>query len=285
MKNIVLIPNPVKDVGLRVTEKIVKKLISLGVQPVSWAVPGLEKIDGLRIVTEEPDSADAVVVIGGDGSVIDASGLAIRLNAPLLGVNLGRVGYLTECEPDNLSQLERLAGGDYEIANRLLLHTELIDACGNVTSSERLAVNDVVISQDGYFGIANFTVENSRSECVKYRGNGVIVATPIGSTAYSLSAGGPIISHGLDSITVTPVCPHSFFNRSIIFEPGEVITICNTGDLALNISIDGRSFATLNTDERCRIYQSSHKLKMITFTTNNMFTALFDKIRALENNV
>lgn len=284
MKKYILVPNPQRDIGLAVTKRIAEKLISLGSTVFAERLCELEGT-GIVLFDNPPEDADMVIVIGGDGSVIDASRLAIFLDVPLLGVNLGKVGYLTEAEPDNLGLYDRLDAGDFTVENKLLLVTEHVSSDGKIDVCERLAVNDVVISQDGYFGIASFTVENSRAECVNYRGNGIIVATPVGSTAYSLSAGGPIIAHNLDSITVTPVCPHSFFNRSIVYEPSEIIKILNTGEMSLNISIDGRNFRALDKGEMCRVYSSGHKLKMITFRTNNMFSALFDKIKGIENSL
>ena len=284
MKKYILVPNPQKDVGLAVTKKIAEKLNSLGCAVYAERLCELEGC-GVILYDTPPTDAEMIIVIGGDGSVIDASKLAISLDIPLLGVNLGKVGYLTEAEPDNFALYDRLAAGDFTVENKLLLVTEHISSAGKTSYSSRLAVNDVVISQDGYFGIAEFRVENSRAECVSYRGNGIIVATPVGSTAYSLSAGGPIIAHNLDSITVTPVCPHSFFNRSIVYEPSEVIKIINTGALSLNISVDGRNFMALESGDVCRVYASRHKLKMITFKTNNMFSALFDKIKGNEDSV
>ena len=284
MKKIIVIANPSKDHGLGVTARVIEKLCEIGASVYIKDKCVWGNLVGVCSCSEFPDDADMIIVIGGDGSVIDASILAIKMNIPLLGVNLGKVGYLTEAEPDNLKLLDRLVSGDYTVEEKLLLTTEHHKADGSVATSERLAVNDVVISQDGYCGIASFVVENSRSECVRYRGNGIIVATPVGSTAYSLSAGGPIIAHNLDSITVTPVCPHGFFNRSIVYEPSEIIAVQNTGVSSLNISIDGRIFGMLSVGETCRIYASKHKLKMVTFTTNNMFTALFDKIKLFESN-
>lgn len=283
MKNYILVPNPQRDIGLAVTKRIAQKLNSLGCTVYAERLCELEGC-GIIMYDTPPKDAEMIIVIGGDGSVIDASRLAITLDIPLLGVNLGKVGYLTEAEPDNFDLYERLASGDFTVENKLLLVTEHISK-GESLVCNRLAVNDVVVSQDGYFGIASFRVENSRGECVSYRGNGIIIATPVGSTAYSLSAGGPIIAHNLDSITVTPVCPHSFFNRSIVYEPSEVIKIENTGELSLNISVDGRNFMALNEGEMCRIYSSAHKLKMITFKTNNMFSALFDKIKGNEDSI
>ena len=285
MKNVIVIPNPHKDENFTVTGKVIDKLSKLGFSVYVDEFYAIAPRGGVITYRELPKDADLIIVIGGDGSVIDASKAALTLNIPLLGVNLGKIGYLSEVEPDNLSLLDELSKGRYEVESKMLLVAEFISSSGKTSVCERFAVNDVVISQDGYFGIADFSVENSRGERVNYRGNGIIVATPVGSTAYSLSAGGPIIAHNLDSITVTPVCPHSFFNRSIVYEPDERITILNKGALSLNVSVDGRNFETLATGDMCRIYASEHRFKMITFSESNMFSTLFGKIRVLEDNV
>ena len=285
MKNVIVIPNPHKDEDFVVTNKVIDKLVELELLVYVDETCGILSRDGVITYAEPPKNADLIVVIGGDGSVIDASRYAVMLDIPLLGVNLGKIGYLSEVEPDNLSLLDELSKGNYEVESKMLLAAEYISAKGKTVVSERYAVNDVVISQDGYFGIADFSVENSRHERVNYRGNGIVVATPVGSTAYSLSAGGPIIAHNLDSITVTPVCSHSFFNRSIVYEPDEVISIVNKGKLSLNISIDGRNFEALSEGDVCRIYSCEHRFKMITFSESNMFSTLFTKIRVFEDKV
>ena len=285
MRKVILTPNVGKDRDLSVTRKLIAKLISLGISVYLPADCIVEASPNVTYYDIPPSDAECVMVIGGDGSVIDASRIAISLDIPILGINVGKLGYLSEVEPYNFDILDNLLTGNYTVENRMLLVTEYTDSSGKVEISERLAVNDVVISQDGYFGIAYFKVTSGRGETVNYRGNGVVIATPVGSTAYSLSAGGPIISHSLESIIVTPVCPHSFFNRSIVFGPGERIDVANTGDMDLYITIDGRSFAILKGGEMCRVYASEHKLKMITFSENNMISTLFSKIRTLDHKV
>jgi NAD+ kinase len=237
---------------------------------------------GADLYIEPPTDAELIVVVGGDGSIIDASRLAISMNIPMLGINLGRVGYLSEVEPDALDVLERLAAGDYNIEQKMLLTVDKYSPNGSHESSARDAVNDVVISHDVYFGIAEFKLENSYGDRMIYRADGLILSTPAGSTAYSLSAGGPVIAHNLDSITVTPVCPHTFFNRSIVYGKDECIKISNSGDQVLNISVDGRFFAGLDTGEWCVVKRSSKKLRMVTFSENNMFAALLKKIKAID---
>ena len=280
MNKIIIIPNLNKDKELEVTRRAVKKLISLGFEVyVSSKYDSLEKIGATVYGEEPPAKAKLILVVGGDGSIIDASLLAIKLNIPLLVINLGKVGYLSEVEPDNLDVLERLVGDDYSIEKKMLLKVEKYSPEGEVKASAREAVNDVVISHDVYFGIADFKLENAYGDRITYRADGLILSTPAGSTAYSLSAGGPVVSHNLDSITVIPVCPHSFFNRAIIYDKNECIKISNSGDAVLNISVDGRFFDNLTKGEWCVVQKSKTCLKMITFSQNNMFSVLFKKIK------
>ena len=282
LKRIILIPNATKDKQLTLTGVIAEKLLSMGFECFfERRYEGM--IDGVSFYDELP-RADLVVVVGGDGSVIDASCIAVKYDIPLLGINLGKVGYLTEVEPDSLALLDRLASGDYRTDEKMMLAVEKLCADGSSRLSERFGVNDVVISHDDYFGIADFTLENCHGDRVKYRADGIVISTPAGSTAYSLSAGGPIVSHDLDSITVTPVCPHSFFNRSVVFAPDERLKISNAGENPLNISVDGRYFATLDIGEKCLIYRSEHKFKVLTFAESNMFTTLFNKIKIISDN-
>jgi hypothetical protein len=174
---------------------------------------------------------------------------------------------------------------EFFISEKMLLSVIKTDKNGDKCYSNRLALNDVIVTHDSYLGIADFKIENSRGDSVIYRADGVIISTPSGSTAYSLSAGGPIISHTLDSIMVTPVCPHSFFNRAIIYGPEERIRITNLSDVSLNISVDGRLFSSMANGESCEIVRSNRKIKMLTFGGSNLFATLSKKIKLLHDSV
>lgn len=280
MKNIVVLPNPKKDEGLELTQRLVAKLSKLGFNV--YIDKAMAAVNGATPYTAFPDATELIVVVGGDGSVIDASRYAIERNIPIIGVNLGKVGYLTEVDPDNIDVFEKLLNGDYEIENKMLL-TVQVSSAQQTVSCEHLAVNDVVISHNNFFGICEFLLENKNGDGVKYRADGIIISTPEGSTAYSLSAGGPVVSHDVDAIVVTPVCPHSFFNRSIVFKSDEYISVTNLGEDDLNICADGRLFKNLGKGERCSVFASDKKMKMLTFTKNSMFSTLFKKMRILED--
>jgi NAD+ kinase len=275
-------PNPTKDEGFAVTKNLIVKLISFGMEVYienKYTKDLSITVNGFEIF---PECAELIIVVGGDGSMLDASVTAIEKNIPLLGVNLGKVGYLSEVEPDNLDILSGLAFGNYSIEDKMLLTVTHIGE-GKQTKASRLAVNDVIISHDTFLGIADFILENSVGDCVKYRADGMILSTPAGSTAYSLSAGGPIVSHDINSIVATPICPHSFFDRSIIFKATEHIKLKNTSNTVLNISIDGRYFTNICCGEECVIKMDEKKLKVLTFSENNMFSTLFKKMRILED--
>ena len=215
MKHIVIIPNPKRDKGLSVTKNISEVLLSFGASVYVDKKHECDLSASVERYESFPPSAELIIVVGGDGSVLDASVVALAYDIPLLGVNLGKVGYLSEVEPYNLSELSRIFSGEYSIDEKMLL-TVVSFKDGEAKESERLAVNDVIISHDSFVGVADFTLENGVGDSLKYRADGLILSTPAGSTAYSLSAGGPIVSHDIDSIVATPICPHSFFNRSII---------------------------------------------------------------------
>lgn len=282
MKHIVIIPNATKDAGLEITQRIINKLVSLGAEVYIDKRYSILSAVAVHTYDTLPLCAELIIVVGGDGSILDASAVAIEMNIPILGVNLGKVGYLSEVEPDHIEILSNLFCEKYTVTEKMLLTATHISG-ENVYKSDRYAVNDIIISHDGFLGIADFVLENSVGDSVKYRADGIIFSTPVGSTAYSLSAGGPIVSHDIDSIVATPICPHSFFNRSIIFKHTEHIKLTNVGNAALNISIDGRYFGNFQKDDKCIIATAAKKLKLLTFNNNNMFSTLFNKVRILED--
>ncbi len=276
MTHIVIVPNVNKDEGYRLTERVIRTLIDLGA--VVYLEEGIAPhLTGVCRYTELPSETELILVVGGDGSVLDTAPLAIRHGVPLVGVNCGRLGYLTEIEPEELSLLSRLFTGEYRIEEKMLLEVSTEEG-----GAERFALNDCILLADGV-GIGEFQLETTDAERVRYRGDGLVIATPVGSTAYSLSAGGPIVSHGVDAMLVTPVCPHSFFNRSIVFGGGETLRVSSVGEGGMQIQIDGRSWRSLGTGGVCTVRVAKTRLRMLTLTDNRMISALFRKMRAIEN--
>lgn len=270
MKNVVIIPNITKDKELSVTAAVAEKLDSLGLKVfISESLP---EIKHTTKYNEFPDCSELIIVVGGDGSVIDAAKLSVKHNIPLLGVNMGRIGYLSEVDPGMLDSLSALTDGKYFVDERMLLTID----------GKTIAVNDIVISHCNYLGVSDFSLADSLGNSVAYRADGIILATPQGSTAYSLSAGGPIIAHNVDCILATPICPHSFFNRTVVFSADEKLTIRNDSLDVMNVSFDGRMHSSVAPGMAVTVTRAESKLKILTFSKNSMFSELFRKMSILE---
>ena len=281
MKRIFIVTNPNKDTDYAVTKRVTEFLQSHGAEIFMFSSEKGSEIFGCTYVDALPVNTELLIVIGGDGSFIDAAGYSERSDAPIIGVNLGKVGYLNEIEPNEISTLEKIFSGEYKIVTKMLLEVIAEDTSCSVTI-DRLAVNDVVISNQEHLEISDFVVY-SKDGGVRYRADGAVISTPQGSTAYSLSAGGPVVSHDAGAIILTPIAPHSFFNRSIVFGESELIKVKNTSSKSLNISIDGRLLYELKPGAKITVRSSEKKLKVMTFKDNNMFSNLFSKMQILED--
>ena len=281
MKRIFIVPNPKKDKDYAITKKVANFLKEYGAEVFISNEYEDSDISFVKYRDSNIMDIELVIVIGGDGSFIDATSYAIDSDVPILGVNLGKVGYLNEVEESDLSVLKGIFENTYKIEEKILLSFTYTKN-GQTAVCKRLAVNDVVISHSSYLGIADFVVY-SKDGGIRYRADGVVFSTPQGSTAYSLSAGGPVVSHDANAVIVTPIAPHSFFNRSIVFSESEEIKLKNTSSEPLNISIDGRYYDKILSNEKCLVRAAEKKLKVLTFKDNNMFSNLFSKMQILED--
>ena len=282
MKKIVIIPNMSKDRAAFVTAEAVSVLKSVGITSyIEKKYSESLKVENAVFYTDFPTDAELLIVVGGDGSVLDASPYAVKNNIPLIAINLGKVGYLSEIDPSDLSVLKKLATNEYDIKEKMLLSVKRITDGGEEEIS-KLALNDVVVSQHTELGVAKIKIGDSIGNTVRYRADGVLFSTPQGSTSYSLSAGGPVVAHDVDTIIMTPICPHSFFNRSVLFNSNEEISVKNCGKVPLSVSVDGRCLATLAEGDMAQVKKADKKIKILTFSKNSMFTNLFKKMGVLE---
>ena len=183
--------------------------------------------------------ADILIVLGGDGTILEAARRAAPKGTPILGVNLGRVGYMAELELDDLDLLHKLFTGEYEIEKRSMLRVEL--RSGGELKSFCYALNDAVISNGSVARIVELELSEGGVPVTSYRSDGLIVATPTGSTAYSMSAGGAIVDPRVSCICVTPVCPFSFASRPLIFSDQAVLEVRNicAREKMLYLTVDG----------------------------------------------
>ncbi len=221
--------------------------------------------------------AELVVVLGGDGFILDAARRAAPSGIPILGINLGRIGYMTELELDELDLLGKYFSGEYHIDERTMIEVSVLSSNGTKRFST-YALNDVVIANGMTARIVDLLLMENNETISTYRADGLIVATPTGSTAYSLSAGGPIIDPKLACFCVTPVCPHSLGARPIVFPDTaklQVKNICSR-EKVLHLTVDGRSTFDMFYGDVAEITRSELKTKLVRIKSDDFYS----KIRA-----
>lgn len=226
-------------------------------------------------------SADAILTIGGDGTILHEAALALAHQKPILGVNLGRCGFLATCEETELEEkLGLLARGQYTLDTRALLYARL----PGEEAFAAHALNDIVVTKGRSQQAVEFSIFCDGISVEHYRGDGVIVATPTGSTAYSLAAGGPILDARTKAIVVTPICPHSIRSPAIVFAPERKIAI-RIGPLSeeegadVFVSSDGAEGYPLHSDSIVEIELSDQTVQLITFGKADQFHAIDQKIK------
>jgi NAD+ kinase len=218
--------------------------------------------------------ADLVVSLGGDGTMLCTTALATRAGVPVLGVNLGRLGYLTEVEPDKLeSALERFLAGDYRVEHRCTLEVT-VERDGTERGPTYLAVNEAVVEKTVPGHTIRVVTALSGLPFITFAADGLLVATPTGSTAYNLSARGPILSPGLEAMVLTPISPHQLFDHSLVLQRDEVITLELAGPRPAVLVVDGAVVDNLEPGDlvECRVGIGTAKL--VTFGRRDFHSVL-----------
>ncbi len=224
-----------------------------------------------------PDWAevDAVVAIGGDGTVLNATRRAMLTDTPVLGINLGTLGFLAEAEPEQLDEvLAALTSGEYTIEERNTIQATI----GDVSEP---GLNDVVVEKIDSQRLVVLDVEVNGERFLTYRADGIVVATSTGSTAYGFSAGGPLIDPRVETLLVTPVAPHSLFDRSLVMPPDSRIVITVTDDRPVRVSVDGREIGSLHEGESVEIGPAERRARFIRLSNEGFATRVTRKF-ALE---
>ena len=283
---ILLIPNIDKPHAIQYTERTVEILSQLGIT--------ITMSDRLEPhFSDRPiqfgeffallHGCDLVIAIGGDGTIIHCAKHAVEVGRPLLGINAGRLGFMAGLEFDELHKLSRLLTGEYTIDRRMMLRARHITPEGETSY---LALNDVVVSRGSLSRIVDLSVTCNDRPVDAYRADGIILATPTGSTAYSLSAGGPMVEPSLDSISLTPICPHSLFARTILFAADRRLSI--RADVAENeevyITVDGQHGVPLRRQDELVIEKSDTAVELIDMNDRPFYEIIHHKLlgRTLE---
>jgi len=279
--NILLIVNQQKDKDFELANKI----IGIIDKRADVYVPEEEKSDLLKDVKyvscNEYKNMDIFLVLGGDGTLLGISKTAAELNIPVVGVNLGRLGFLSEIEKEDIrSDIEKILNKDFTIQERTMLR-----ACIN-GEGKNLALNDIIFARgNSSLKILDFDVYLDDEFIDNFKADGLIVSTPTGSTAYSLSAGGPIVDPSMDVIIITPICPHKMYSRTIVVSSNKTVTVKNRSseETQTIIAADSEIIGEITKDDSVIIKSADEKFKLIRLHGFKFFSVLHNKLVKKEN--
>ncbi|MCZ6639911.1 MAG: NAD(+)/NADH kinase [Candidatus Dadabacteria bacterium] len=227
---------------------------------------------------EIPKLVDVILVFGGDGTFLGVAREACKYGTPILGINLGGLGFLTEVTIDELyPMMERIIDGDYEVEDRQMLITSIRRGKKNIGTYEVL--NDVVINKGALARIIDLAIYIEDSHVTTYKADGIILATPTGSTAYSLSAGGPIVHPGIPVTIITPICPHTLTNRPLVVSSEmKVEIIVTTQEPDTYLTLDGQIGVRLKTGDLIEVKRTDTSVKLIKSPFRDFFSILKTKL-------
>jgi len=281
-ERIVLCPNPAKDKGLVNTLRARELLRNAGYEPViSTLYPNAREYvlpDTLSPVPleESMKGASLIICFGGDGTILKTARIIRGENVPVLGVNLGHKGFMAELQPEDIRLVVKAANGEYEAISRIMLDIELWRA-GEIIYSD-CALNDAVVC--GTAKTINISAYGDGSKIMEYTGDGIIVSTPTGSTAYSLAAGGPIVEPTAKNMLLTPICAHMINARPFILAPDRTVTI-KPGDNSgkqVWLSVDGGELISMKPEDELRVRKSDNLTVMAHVTDKSFYDVAFEKL-------
>lgn len=278
---IAVIPNLSKKNADIYTSKVIKKIFSLNAEVLMLSDKQKffndRKIKYYSNIGNLIFNCDIVITIGGDGTIIHKAKHAARFSKPILGINLGKIGFVAGLEPTEIDKLEQLIKGEYTVEKRMMLS---VNVKKGETTRKFYALNDVVITKGVYSGLVNLNVTLNNDEITKYVADGIILATPTGSTAYSLSAGGPVIEPSMKCILLTPICQHSMFSRPVIFGENSKINItAKTREKDESVlSIDGGRPIIVSDRDLVSVEAAKMTVSLIKLKNQNFYKVLNSKL-------
>lgn len=285
MKKIILTPNPYRDKNFNTVRQAMKILVDSGLE-VRLCLPfevdrnfDLPKDLRFSRLDRELPTADMVVCLGGDGTILHMAKAATRQGIPILGINIGTMGFMAELEAGELYQLSRIASGDYEIDQRMMLDVTVRRDRDIIFHD--ICLNDVVVTKGAVARIVHLAVKCDGVQALECGGDGVIVATPTGSTAYSLSAGGPIVEPEAGSILVTPICSHDVASRCIVASDRRIITVELSQNARRNafLSADGGKSLRMNMGDVATIKKSQLVTQLVRLKDRSFYDVVNVKFK------
>lgn len=283
MEAFYIITNPTKDIDLKTAHFIRDYLEGKGKKCVVDAGGEKNLKEGYTDKSKVGADIDCVIVLGGDGTMLQAAVDLSERDIPFLGINLGTLGFLAEVNVSDIeSALDQLLRGEYQIENRMMLYG--LSYQNDTIKDNARALNDIVITRKGSLQIIYFNIYVNGQFLHRYHADGIIVATPTGSTGYNLSAGGPIIDPKASMILITPVCPHSMHNRSIVLSPEDEITVEIESGREGNVQeveaiFDGSHKVALSTGEKIEIKRSDKTTGIVKLSQVSFLEILHRKMK------
>lgn len=283
MKKVILTPNPYRDKNFQTVRNAIRILKEEGMD-VKLCLPfevdrsyDLPRDLHFNRLDREIQNADFVICFGGDGTILHMAKTATRHNVPILGVNIGTMGFMAELESGELEQLRRLATGDYSIDSRMMLDVT-VQRDRNIIFHE-LCLNDAVVTKGAVARIVHLGVSCDGVPAMECGGDGIIVATPTGSTGYNLSAGGPIVEPDAQNILITPICAHDLLSRCIVASHERVITVELTRNARRNafLSVDGGKAVKLSMGDVTIVRKSDKQTKLIRLNDRSFYDVVHNK--------
>ena len=282
---VLISPNFDKPGGADCARRVIQKLLELGLTPMldkeSAAVMGAAQpgcvVDEFDILLAQ---CDIILTIGGDGTILHAVQKSLRGAKPLLGINTGRIGFLTQLEANELDKLDILRDKSYTMLNRMMLEITLVQDDSEQTYT---ALNEVVLSRGQSERLVEIAVTCDGNQVVTHRADGLIFATPTGSTAYNLSAGGPVVDPGLSLILMTAICPHPQFHHTMILSPTglyEVREVPGNNESGLILSVDGNRVGVLRQGGHVLIRRSDAYAPFIDLRVRDFYHCVDIKLKA-----
>ncbi|MGI6093829.1 MAG: NAD(+)/NADH kinase [Lachnospiraceae bacterium] len=283
MDKFYIITNRMKDESLTVTRMIASYLQEKGkqcmIQEAGYRGTGSYHYTDAQLI---PPDVECIIVLGGDGTLLQAARDVVDLQIPLLGINLGTLGYLAEIDRDSVyAALDQMVAGKYEIEKRMMLQGRVFHQGEQI--AEDIALNDIVITRDGRLRIVGFNNYVNNEFLNSYKADGIIISTATGSTGYSLSAGGPIISPEANVLMMTPIAPHTLNRRSIIFPAEDEITVeiaegKDKNQARAVVLFDGDTEVPLTYGDRVMIRKAAQSTKFVKISNISFLEVLRQKM-------
>ena len=279
MKKVVLSPNIYRDRQLNTTKQVNHLLNEMGIETVVSMPFQVDDVDLPKGLHYEPlkyaiRNSDLMIAFGGDGSILHLAKASALHHIPLLGINLGNLGYIAELEHTDLELLKRLKEPDLPREQRMMLDVRVYRGDKQVYSN--IVLNDAVLTKGAIARVIKLQLYMNGKEFVRVGGDGIIFATPTGSTAYSLSAGGPIVDPVANNILITPICAHSLMSPSYVLDPEQIIEVqsVNNGSKTVYLSADGGKAFLLKEGDRLMIKRSKFSTELIKLKDRSFYETL-----------